>query len=1590
MIQENKHKFNLPIVALNIDNEFVFRTLIDSGSSINILSQVAYDLIKDSQFVKVIKHLTNSHCIAANNTQIPLRELVAIEFSICNISYVDQFYVTDKVSPSFDFILGTEFLGKHDHCLGFKDFGRFFNLNDVCVPLLESNVNASTFHGIKMVKMQHPEFRVKVTNLEKFNLRPQMCAFIDMFTAINNSHICNAYVDALDHELGFIVPPQLIKLNGNHAKIMVMNNYDYEVVIPAKLILITTCWCAKLAFSDNFKETIDQCDRTQDIALSNARAAFNNKSVIKTSIKRNAYPVKRDDCSICRLKDVKRNACKDRVNEIINSNSTIKEKRPCMRDFVSSTKICTLCKDCEKTMHDNAFTCSKCTCKLARGIGARLDFTGNQCLVEFLKDPSKNIPHKIKHCNSANLSNIENYDENCNMGNCKVNKYEIGKVCKMQHRRYCRFKGSNSNKCNMKYCNENEHEKENDCKLQHKRNCKFYRGPEHEENCKKYSNPLKESYAIVASKENEVVSTVNTVPICKSRNKNIVENSKRYCSSGITSRNKAKSSTKLGQSGQVRTIQDNTYENKKFTEDEGNILARKAQDILEVLNEDLVKHDESNLWEVKAENLPKGQPKPEPERKNIIRDYISKHDLNELDKRTLTNLCLEFSKLFYVQGDKIGLVKNMICKIETKAHAEPLFTKQFRLSLHDENIIHEKVQELLRNDIIKRGSSPYNSPVFLVKQHGKGRDAYRMVIDYRRINELVLTSRYKLPQIDDMLTKLRNNSIFTSLDIKNAFNSLGIDEESQPLLAFSTNNASYLFKTLIFGLSSGPSIYSNLLHEILHEFIDSGEIIIFIDDILVFSKDKDAHFKLLSKIFKRLDEFNIKLKLAKCTFMQNSIQFLGHEISQDGIRPLVEKVQAIKDLPSPKTRKELMSVLGLINYYLKFIPNLSLYSSKLTELLKKDRKYVWTEEQENALNIIKHLISENTVLSYPDPNKEYFLVTDASASACGSYLGQKNNLGEIKPIGFHSRVFSETQSRYSAIEREMLAIVIALEHFHPFISASKINIMTDHKPLLGVINATNSKRLEKMKVKILDLNLTFTYIPGKENVLADLLSRAVPTYQNAKAFEKELFSKRLEKLKESLPLNNCIIDCNINAISHPIVDYSLESVNVLTRAQLAKQSQSPIRTTDNVQDVLNDADVLINNSISLEEIKNAQANDNLCIQLNSFLSGENFSDISVAYFQKFVKIDGILCFTSEIDGEIKYRYFLPNKELQQKAIYNAHTSHLNNHIGYSRCLKNLTETVYWQNMGGDLYDFISSCEHCIIYKKLNNIHKATGTLKPSTAPNQALFLDLIGPLNHSGCFHYILSIFDSFSHYLWLYPIKAATSEEVIKSFFGSHIYLYDIPHSISLDNATCFMSHTFTKLAEVYAIAINFICPRSPWENSVEKCHKDIKNHLRTLLKGSENLKWHEFLPTICRIHNTNYVTPLKTTPSTLYFGRHPRNTIINDITFPNDSFPPLLATHLYNVQKLYENASKHKGLYQEKINLHKKQLKRNIKIGDKVYVKKPLEPGRSAALQNIMHGPYTVVKTHGKYAFDYLDHSNKLRRCHINNCKILHMDST
>ena len=1722
MVLDKEIASNLPLINLEINQNKV-QTLIDSGSTINIISRTIYDKIKDTNVVKIIKESSNFHCIAANNTKINLGELISITFKINNLAYSDYFHVTDKVSPSFDIILGIKFLDKHSHGLGNENGKRYFKLNDMHVPLLTTrsskNLNV-TLHGLRPLQMQSSISSLTLVNLEKLTLQPHMYAFVNMYTQVKNEHICNAFVDALDHELGFVVPPQLVNINKNHAKVLFLNSFDFEVTIPSRISLISNCWCAKLAKHEYFpkdkyamhtvgRENKDQiCNPVQTVSkqrpsLGTPCVGLNKLPVTKinkATSNNTAHQQKRAQGNVdSYLQDKENKEFKGQ-----DSTSTSFSAEECNNNSIGTTSVTIRGK--QRGLSEGQCT-DRCDLKNIRGYDDSQMYKGalresgfqvkgrkdqglasreavnahsnsgikRQIEKKIFQGQEEGSPHKRAnaHSTSGIKSRINTIDRLQGQGKgppperVKVERVNYGyRVSQAAHPRETIIKGyrvsqeaptketinegyrvsqgqSSKDTINEGYrvsqgqsfkdtINEgyrvsqgqstketiNEGYRVSQGQFSKGKISKGYRVSPDPASVQKISKGYRVSpdQASVQAIRNGYSVSQGQASVQAIRNGYSV-------SQGQASVQAIRNGYSVSQS---EASQESSDERKSEKQNQGQRLEKEANQTIKLLNEDLLEQEQSSLWDIKAEEIPVANPKSEQERCRIIEDHISAQNLDKSDQVELRKLCVSFSKLFYVEGDNIGLVNKIICKIETKAHPEPIYTKQFRLSIHDEKIIQEKVRELLKNDIIKRGSSPYNSPVFLIRQHGKGRDDYRMVIDYRKINELVIQSRYKIPQIEDMLTKLRNNGIFTCLDIKNAFNSLRIDDESQSLLAFSTNNASYVFKTLIFGLSSGPSIYSNLLHEILHEFVDTNQIVIFIDDILIFTKDRQTHYNLLLKIFNKLAEFNVKLKLAKCEFMQNSVKFLGHEISKEGIRPLVDKVQAIKNLKSPQKRKELMSVLGLINYYMKFIPNLALYSNKLTELLRKDIKYIWTEDHEEALSIIKELISEHTTLCYPDPNKDYYLVTDASGYAAGSYLGQKDDQDNIKPIGFYSRVFSETQSRYSATEREMLAIIIALEHFHPYISASKIHIMTDHRPLLGVINASNSKRLEKMKVKILDMNINFLYIPGKENVLADLLSRAVPTYNKAMKLEKEFSEKRLQKIKEYMPEKVFHIDSLTTPI-HSIVEQSLCSINAITRAQ-ARREHSPendkddlasqqisrsttehptiqnatdtsqqksqskpsiraIKLSDNIDDVLNNSQTLINNQISFEDIQVAQRGDQNCKDIDTFLSGGKVDSVPVNYFKHFCRINNLICFTSSVDNEINYRYYLPTKELQTRALYNAHSSHLNNHVGYTRCLKNLAQITYWPNQAGDLHDFISSCEDCILYKKIRCL-KVQGSLKPSTAPNQVLYLDLVGPFTHSGPYVYILSVFCAFSQFLWLYPVKDASSDEVIRVMFGSHIFLYGIPLGFATDNGTSFSAKNFTHLCEIYIIALKFICPRAPWQNEVEKLHKDVKNHLRCLLNGAETKKWHEFLPTISRIHNTNFTTPMKTTPFTLYFGRKPRNSIISDITFPNENFPPLLATHLYNVQKLYKQAADNKGIYHEKLKSNKKAIQDSkIKVGSKLYVKKPYIQGRSTALQNVMHGPFVVSKMIGNYIVEYLDNSNTPRRCHINNCKILNM---
>lgn len=463
--------------------------------------------------------------------------------------------------------------------------------------------------------------------------------------------------------------------------------------------------------------------------------------------------------------------------------------------------------------------------------------------------------------------------------------------------------------------------------------------------------------------------------------------------------------------------------------------------------------------------------------------------MNEQEKECIFQLCLEFKDIFYSDQIPLTFTNQVKHHIRTK-NEDPIFVKPYRQAQTVAAEIDRQVAKLLADNVITESFSPWSAPVHLVpkKADASGEAKYRMVIDYRRLNDITIDDKYPLPNITDLFDKLGKSIYFSTLDLASGYHQIEVFERDREKTAFSTQNGHFEFCRMPFGLKTAPATFQRTIDNVLRG-LQGLHCMSYLDDIIIYSSSLEEHLQKLRIVFERLRQHNFKVQLDKSEFFRKEVLYLGHKITKEGLKPNDDKIKAVLKYPIPRTPTEIKSFLGLIGYYRKFIKDFAKITKPLTSCLKKGKKIVIDETYIDAFNKCKELLVNAPILQYPDPEKPYILTTDASLFAIGAVLSQ-GSIGSDRPIAYASRTLTETETRYSAIERELLAIIWAIKHFRPYLFGKEFYIYTDHKPLvwLDSLKDPNSK-LTRWRLKLLDFNYKIIHKSGRQNTNADALSR---------------------------------------------------------------------------------------------------------------------------------------------------------------------------------------------------------------------------------------------------------------------------------------------------------------------------------------------------------------------------------------------------------------------------------------------------------------------------------------------------------------------
>ena len=926
-----------------------------------------------------------------------------------------------------------------------------------------------------------------------------------------------------------------------------------------------------------------------------------------------------------------------------------------------------------------------------------------------------------------------------------------------------------------------------------------------------------------------------------------------------------------------------------------------------------------------------------PYNRKLIEDLISKNHDIIAEKMT-----------------QLGKSRRVKHEIKTGTHP-PVFTPPRRTVRATQHIIQQNVEEMLLHKIIRPSVSPYSSPVVLVpKKSGEK----RFCIDYRKLNSITEKNKYPLPRIEDTKDHLHGAKFFSTIDLYSGYWQIEINEEDKQKTAFTTEDGHFEFNRMPFGLTNAPATFQKLMNDILRP-IKKEFALVYLDDIIIFSKTIESHIKHIQIVFDLLRREGLKIKPNKCTFLQKEVEYLGHIVTEDGIKPDPKKQEAIRNYPVPKNVDHLRSFLGLAGYYRKFVKNYADKAHSLTKLTSKDVEWQWGPEQQNAFQLLKDCLSSPPILCYPDFTRDFIIHTDASGYGVGSVLaqmqGEKGKEKEVV-ISYTSQHLNKTQTNWSTIEKEAYAIVHSVKVFYSYLYGRKFQVLTDHRPLQWLMSIKEpTGKLARWALRLQEFDIDISYRPGKANQNADCLSRIpVPDVDIQNSSEETapiIFLMTKDFLAEQAKDKYCAsarrkYSLALDRLSTTEIGAPDAESN---KTQSRPRQPSPYRSTSGLYS-------------STENDTDDEDDDDRC---------------------KFIELHNGLMGTPS--GQI-----LVPEPLRIKILQRFHDSPYAGHLGTQKTVARIRRRYLWPQMTKMIREYVKKCAICAKRKAVAGNKAPLKSMPPPDHVWQTMAMDIVGPITESTAGNcYILVMGEYFTRYTVTAPMPNQTADTVAKTFINSIILQPGVPEKVLTDRGPNFLSETMDELYKQLEIErLRTTAYRPCCDGMVERFNRTIADMIASYVTNQPN-RWDEYLPYATFAYNTAVHSSTGYTPFYLMFGREARE--------PNDVLPPNRLLIISDENTIFsqmwheakEKAKNNLAEAKEKQKYYYDKDKKLVeyKIGDHVLLKEQASiPGKF----NMRYiGPYRVIEKKSDVTYKLLDIENKTEYVtHIDRLKPFHID--
>lgn len=802
--------------------------------------------------------------------------------------------------------------------------------------------------------------------------------------------------------------------------------------------------------------------------------------------------------------------------------------------------------------------------------------------------------------------------------------------------------------------------------------------------------------------------------------------------------------------------------------------------------------------------------------------------------------------------------------------------------------VRQHLSDMLQSGVIRESSSPWSSPIVFAR---KPNGSLRLCLDLREVNKRTIKDAYYLPRINETLDSLGGSKYFTCLDLQTGYWQVEIEESHKAYTAFSAAPLGFFeANRMPYGVSNGPAVFQRLMERCLGD-LQPQECLCYIDDTVVHSKSAEENLVRLERVLEKLQKAGLKVKPAKCSFLQTKVRFLGHVISGDGIEVDSEKTSALTTWPTPKNLKELRRFLGFAGFYRRFVKDYSKLAEPLHTLLrgektKKGKKkkpqkpkampWTWGASQQSAFEALIQKLTSAPILAYADYSLPFLLHVDASGFGLGAVLYQ-NQEGIDRVIAYASRALSPAERNYPAHKREFLALKWAVcDKFYDHLYGNKFSVKTDNNPLTYVLttaklDATGHRWLAALSA----FDFSIAYKPGKLNTDADALSRLPEPCE-----------------MPEITLNNI----------------EVQQLCIFVRERGPLTLLNYMINTDVVSDISGSVG---SNAVHQKDVRQLQSEDeNISAMIKYLREGTKPSAIQIRRLSRPLQLllrewprlvikGDILYRQRQVDNQILEQLVLPDKCISS-ALKSLHDDMA--HLGRDRTLDLVRQRFYWPGMAADVEAYIASCNRCL-RRKVTATDRAPLISIESSRPMELVCIDYLS-LEPSGGYGNVLVITDHFSKFAQAIPTRNQSAKTTARVLYDQFIVRYGVPERLHSDQGRSFECKLIKELCGIMGIDKTRTSPYHPEANGLaERFNKTLQDLLGTLPIDRKKM-WKDHIASVVFAYNCTKHETTGASPHFLMFGREPRLPI--DIEYGIRDSESDSTSYTEYVQKLHDSMTK------------------------------------------------------------------------------------